>query len=93
MGGTSQGFQRADAAYVHGWAIDRQYAGKCVGAALRRWAEERTRSAGPSHLRLDCVETNGALRRGYATAGFEEIGRHDSAGPRNAAGLLQKRLL
>lgn len=82
----------ADAAYVHGLVIDRRRAGDSIGAALLTWAADRASSAGRSFLRLDCVESNPALRNYYVRAGFRQIGRRDFDGPWHSAVLLEKQL-
>lgn len=66
-----------DAAYVHGLMIDRRSAGAGFGVRLLDWAAQRTRDRGRPFLRLDCVETNGRLRRYYRDRGFAEVGRRD----------------
>ncbi len=66
----------ADAAgYVHGLAIRREWAGKGLGRALLKWAEDRTAAAGRDYLRLDCAAENRALNAYYARAGFGYRGR------------------
>ncbi|WP_425483564.1 N-acetyltransferase family protein [Flexivirga aerilata] len=60
------------AAYVHG-LMQRDAPG--LGAHLLRWAARRAADEGHSRLRLDCVDTNHALRNYYAAQGFREVGR------------------
>lgn len=86
------GPQPADSAYVHSLVVDRCLVGQGLGFALLKWAEGRARAAGRSHLRLDCVETNRALRIYYARAGFHEVGRRDFDGPWHSAVLFEKGL-
>ena len=40
-------------------------------------ASDTARRAGVSRLRLDCAETNAALRSYYQRCGFTETGRRD----------------
>jgi GNAT superfamily N-acetyltransferase len=70
------------AAYVHGLVVDRRLAGRGLGSTFLAWAEDRARAAGVPALRLDCVETNGDLRRYYRDRGFREVGRRDFGGER-----------
>lgn len=67
------------ACYVHGLVIDRSEAGTGLGASLLEWASEQTRREGRSLLRLDCAETNGALRSYYLDQGFRYVGRREFA--------------
>lgn len=80
------------AGYLHGLVIDRRFAGTGLGAGLPRWAEIRALVAGVQVLRLDCVETNRALRAYYAGRGWREVGRRDFAGPWFSAVLMEKQL-
>jgi GNAT superfamily N-acetyltransferase len=82
----------AFAAYVHGLVIDRRLAGLGVGSRLLVWVEDRARKAQASMLRLDCVESNAALRAYYGSLGFREVGRRDFDGPWFSATLLEKPL-
>ncbi|MBM7460610.1 GNAT family N-acetyltransferase [Rhodococcus coprophilus] len=70
----------AFAGYVHGLVIDRAHAGQNLGRHLLDWAAQETRMAGASKLRLDCAETNLALRDYYRRCGFREFGRRDLDG-------------
>jgi ribosomal protein S18 acetylase RimI-like enzyme len=72
-----------DAGYVHGLVIDRRHAGKGLGTASLRWAEEQARAAGKTYLRLDHAADNGRLARYYRELGFIERGRRefDAWGP------------
>jgi GNAT superfamily N-acetyltransferase len=65
-----------DAAYVHGLVVDRRCAGERLGAALLRWAACRAHASGLSYLRLDCVESNTALRA--------RVGEASEAGERSS---------
>lgn len=58
--------------YVHRLAVRRSAAG--TGAALLRWAADRTRASGYGYLRLDCVASNAGLRGYYERAGFAHRG-------------------
>ncbi len=87
------GPQPDKALYVHGLVVDRLMAGHGIGAALLGWAALRARATGQAYLRLDCVESNSALRAYYARSGFTEVGRRDFTGrPWHPVVLLQKRL-
>ena len=86
------GERRDDAAYVHGLMVDRECAGAGLGARMLDWAA-RTASAGRTLLRLDCVETNGRLRRYYRDLGFEEVGRRAFDTGWDPVVLLERRLL
>lgn len=65
--------------YVHGLVIDRSEAGTGLGALLLAWAAEHTRRAGRPLLRLDCAESNDALRSYYLSQGFRYVGRREFA--------------
>lgn len=65
------------ACFVHGLVIDRARAGSGLGRTMLNHAAEQTRCAGVSRLRLDCAETNPALRSYYRRHGFSEVGRRD----------------
>ncbi|MGV8874217.1 MAG: GNAT family N-acetyltransferase [Rhodococcus sp. (in: high G+C Gram-positive bacteria)] len=67
------------AGYVHGLVIDRNEAGSGLGTSMLEWARRRTRREGRSVLRLDCAESNAALRGYYVRQGFRYVGRHDFA--------------
>lgn len=66
-----------NACYVHGLVIDRSHAGTGLGSAMLSHASEMARRSGVSYLRLDCAETNAALRSYYRRVGFTEVGRRD----------------
>lgn len=66
-----------DACYVHGLVIDRAHAGTGLGAAMLDHASDTARKAGVHRLRLDCAETNAALRNYYRRRGFTEVGRRE----------------
>lgn len=69
----------ADAVYVHGLMVDRAVAGRDLGRSMLEAAAQLGRRRGSTLLRLDCAETNHALRRYYANRGFHEVGRRDFA--------------
>lgn len=84
--------QNALAAYVHGLMVRRADAGLGLGAVLLGWAEQQAHKNAVPILRLDCVESNEALRRYYRALGFSEVGRRDFDGPWYSAVLLEKEL-
>lgn len=84
--------QNAPAAYVHGLMVRRDDAGLGLGAALLAWAEQQAHQSDVRLLRLDCVESNEALRRYYRALGFSEVGRRDFDGPWHSAVLLEKEI-
>ena len=61
-----------DAGYVHRLAVPRRGTGQ--GQRLLGWAAQQVTDRGRSHLRLDCVATNGELRRYYERLGFAYCG-------------------
>jgi GNAT superfamily N-acetyltransferase len=61
-----------DAGYVHRLAIPRRGTG--LGQRLLGWAAQQVTDRNRSHLRLDCVATNGTLRRYYEHLGFAYCG-------------------
>jgi ribosomal protein S18 acetylase RimI-like enzyme len=65
------------ACYVHGLVIDRSRAGSALGEAMVDHAAGLARCAGVSRVRLDCAESNPALRSYYRRHGFVEVGRRD----------------
>lgn len=86
------GEQSAPAAYVHGLMVDRNAAGRCLGESLLNWAAERGRAEGAHYLRLDCAESNAALRAYYRDRGFTEVGRTDFEHNWFSATLFEKPL-
>lgn len=60
------------AGYVHGLMTNRRGTG--LGGWLLTWAETRITAAGRRLARLDCVATNGRLRRYYTDQGYREAG-------------------
>lgn len=83
---------RTRAVYVHGLMVHRTAAGRDLGPAVLDWAAEQGRVQAAEVFRLDCVESNAALRAFYRRQGFREIGRRDFNGPQFSATLLEKRL-
>ena len=67
------GAQPSDALYVHGLCARRLYAGRGVGRAILRWAEEQVGARGRMYLRLDCMAENAKLRAYYEDAGFRHV--------------------
>lgn len=86
------GDEPGSARYIHGLMADRRLAPAGTGADLLTWAENRARGEGIRVMRLDCVETNGALRAFYVRAGYRVVGRRAFAGPWFSSTLLEKRL-
>jgi ribosomal protein S18 acetylase RimI-like enzyme len=80
------------ALYVHSLMVDRRFAGRRFGRRLLAWVEQVARATGRPFVRLDCAETNEALRRYYRAAGYREVGRRDFSTPSLAATLLEKPL-
>ena len=80
------------AVYVHGLMVHRGAAGRGLGSFLLDWAAERGRAEGAEVIRLDCVESNTALRTFYQRQGFQEVGRRDFDGPWYSATLLERTL-
>ena len=62
-----------DALYLHGLRVLRAYAGRGIGRAILRWAEDQVTSRGRIYLRLDCLADNAKLRAYYEDAGFRHI--------------------
>ena len=80
------------AVYVHGLMVHRGAAGRGLGAFVLDWAGECGRAEGAEVIRLDCVESNTALRALYQRQGFQEVGRRDFDGPWYSATLLERTL-
>jgi protein-tyrosine phosphatase len=82
-----------DALYLHGLRVLRAYAGRGVGRAILRWAEEQVMSRGRIFLRLDCMADNIKLRAYYEDAGFRHVGEQtDEDEPDWRASLYEKRV-
>jgi ribosomal protein S18 acetylase RimI-like enzyme len=71
---------RVPAVYVHGLMVDRRVAGRGLGPALLGWAAARGLEEGARLFRLDCAESNRALRAFYRSQGFHEVGRREFRG-------------
>lgn len=80
------------AIYVHGLMVHRGATGRGLGAFILEEAAERGLAEGAEVIRLDCVESNTALRTFYQRQGFREVGRRDFDGPWYSATLLEKTL-
>ncbi|MFI5274393.1 MAG: GNAT family N-acetyltransferase [Ktedonobacterales bacterium] len=78
----------ADALYVHGLMVHRDFAGKQVGRAMLDWAERRARAARKRFVRLDCMAENPELRAYYERAGF--VARGELALPHRTAARYEK---
>lgn len=68
------------AGYVHSMAIRPAMQGKNVGGAILSWVEMMAQQQGRQFLRLDCLASNGRLRRYYEEQGFTyrgEVQDHD----------------
>jgi len=63
---------RDDAGFVHRLVVRRTHVG--LGRTVLDWAADQVRSAGRSHLCLDCLGTNERLRRFYEELGFRLVG-------------------
>jgi ribosomal protein S18 acetylase RimI-like enzyme len=62
------------AAYVHTMAVERDWAGRGVGAALMAQAELRAAEEGRRYIRLDCGKENSKLCGYYESHGFKKVG-------------------
>ncbi len=62
------------AGYIHLLMIDRAFAGHGVGRCLLGWCEATIEADGRRLARLDCVRSNGRLRRYYEEAGYRLVG-------------------
>lgn len=68
------------AGYVHSMAIRPAMQGKNVGGAILSWVAMMAQQQGRQFLRLDCLASNGRLRRYYEEQGFTyrgEVQDHD----------------
>ena len=54
-----------DVVYLHRLAVQRDFAGKGIGASLLDWAETVTRTSGKKSIRFDCTADNEGLNRYY----------------------------
>jgi protein-tyrosine phosphatase len=82
-----------DALYLQGLRVLRAYAGRSIGRAILRWAEEQVAARGRIYLRLDCKADNAKLRAYYEGAGFGCVGEKiDEDDPDWRASLYEKRV-
>jgi GNAT superfamily N-acetyltransferase len=86
------GAQPADAVYVHGLMVARTHAGRGLGGALLRWAEQRARDAGRGRVRLDCIAENRRLVGYYEAFGYARVGQKTLPPPWHAVALLEKQV-
>lgn len=56
--------------YLHRLAINRRFAGRQLGEAMMRWAENGIQFEGKSLVRLDCIAGNETLNRFYSGLGY-----------------------
>ncbi|MEV7280407.1 GNAT family N-acetyltransferase [Streptomyces sp. NPDC093111] len=84
------------AGYVHRLMVDRDTAAPGTGRRLLEAAEARVAEAGRSHVRLDCLATNGPLSAYYRRAGFRVVGhlerKPQPGGAAKSFTLLEKEL-
>jgi GNAT superfamily N-acetyltransferase len=71
-------------AFVHRLVVKRRYKGQGISTALLRWAIDRARALGRSHLRLDCDKSRPKLMALYEGVGFQfhsfrQVGRYHVA--------------
>jgi len=85
---TFWGDRPPDAAYLHKFAVRRDFAGRGIGAALVEWAAGQAAAAGRGFLRLDCQRDDPGIRAYYERLGFEYRGDVDH--PRFAAALYER---
>ena len=82
-----------DALYLHGLRALRAYAGRSIGRAILRWAEEQVAARGRIYLRLDCKADNAKLRAYDEGAGFGCVGEKTwEDDPDWRASLYEKRV-
>ncbi len=67
-----------EAIYLHRLAIDRNTAGKNLGADILDWVTNGISFNGKSVIRLDCIASNESLNRFYSGAGFTFRGTSES---------------
>jgi ribosomal protein S18 acetylase RimI-like enzyme len=65
------------AGYVHTLVVHPDVAGSELGRRIMRWAEGFIADAGRVLCRLDCAESNDALRNWYRQLGYREVGRRE----------------
>ncbi len=82
-----------DALYLHGLRVLRAYAGRSIGRAILRWADEQVAARGRIYLRLDCKADNAKLRAYYEDASFRYVGeKTDEDDPDWRASMCEKRV-
>jgi len=64
--------------YLHRLAVNRDYAGQGIGAAILSWAETGAACEGKSAIRLDCIGSNDKLNAFYSGFGYTFMGRSDN---------------
>lgn len=64
------GAAEGDAIYLHRLVVSRKYKGLRIGEQLLRWAEEFTVANDLRLLRLDCRNSNPAIKEYYSKNGF-----------------------
>ncbi|WP_204042137.1 GNAT family N-acetyltransferase [Acrocarpospora phusangensis] len=67
------------ALYLSRMMVDREYAGRGIGAEMLVWAENYAATLGLRYLRLDAWTTNEKLHRYYEERGFETAGEIPAA--------------
>jgi GNAT superfamily N-acetyltransferase len=67
------GEERGDELYVHKLAVARAQAGRGIGAAILRWAQQLARERGKRRLRLDTWDGNRKMRDYYERQGFRHV--------------------
>lgn len=61
---------QGDSAFIHRFAVQRNFAGGSVSTAMMKWAVEQSRKLGKRYLRLDCAADRTRLRLIYERFGF-----------------------
>lgn len=79
------------AGYVHSMAIRSEMHGQKVGEGILFWATLKAQRQGKRFLRLDCLASNGRLRRYYEDKGFNCQG--ERADLDYVAALYQKEIV
>ncbi len=78
---TTWGDRTGDAGYVHMLVVAAPLRGTGAGRDLLAWAERYVAGAGKRWARLDCVRTNGPLRRWDERMGYTHVGDHELTVP------------
>src|SRR4051812_9172765 len=84
------GTQEPSALYVHGLVVARSHAGRGLGTLLLRWAETRAVTYGRCRVRLDCGDSNQALRAYYEDLDYRCVGRKTFKPPVFSVVLYEK---